>query len=160
MVVTGDITQIDLPQEQKSGLVVVGDILAGVDGVEFVRFGGDDVVRHKLVQRIVAAYDEHAAQAGAAARAGGPPPPPGVNGLDVEVLGDHLPAEQVRRACVLAAATAGVEDGHVAVTFVTPEEIAALNAEHRGKEGPTDVLSFPVDGDGAGRRRARARATS
>jgi phosphate starvation-inducible PhoH-like protein len=62
MVVTGDITQIDLPREQKSGLVVVGDILAGVDGVEFVRFGGADVVRHKLVQRIVAAYDEHSSR--------------------------------------------------------------------------------------------------
>jgi phosphate starvation-inducible PhoH-like protein len=62
MVVTGDITQIDLPREQQSGLVVVGDILAGVDGVEFVRFGGEDVVRHKLVQRIVAAYDEHASR--------------------------------------------------------------------------------------------------
>src|SRR3954452_20356336 len=61
MVVTGDVTQIDLPREQQSGLVVVGDILAGVDGVEFVRFGGDDVVRHKLVQRIVEAYDVHAA---------------------------------------------------------------------------------------------------
>ncbi len=60
MVITGDITQIDLPREQKSGLVVVSDILAGVDGVEFVRFGGDDVVRHRLVQRIVEAYDEHA----------------------------------------------------------------------------------------------------
>jgi len=62
MVVTGDVTQIDLPREQKSGLVVVSDILAGVDGVEFVRFGGEDVVRHKLVQRIVAAYDEHTAR--------------------------------------------------------------------------------------------------
>ena len=68
--------------------------------------------------------------------------------LDVDVLGDDLPAERVRHACVLAAATAGVEDGHVAVAFTTPEEIAALNAEHRGKDGPTDVLSFPVDGDG------------
>ncbi|HTE62032.1 MAG TPA: rRNA maturation RNase YbeY [Solirubrobacteraceae bacterium] len=69
--------------------------------------------------------------------------------LDVDVLGEFLPAERVLRACVLAAATAGVEDGHVAVAFITPEEIAALNAEHRGKDGPTDVLSFPVDGDGA-----------
>ena len=68
--------------------------------------------------------------------------------LEVEVLGDDLPAERVRHACVLAAATAGVDDGHVAVSFITPEEIAALNAEHRGKEGPTDVLSFPVDGAG------------
>ena len=64
------------------------------------------------------------------------------------MLGDALPAEQVRRACILAAATAGVQDGHAAVTFVTPEEIAALNGEHRGKDGPTDVLSFPVDDDG------------
>ncbi len=67
--------------------------------------------------------------------------------LEVDVLGDDLPAERVRRACVLAAATAGVEDGHVAVAFVDAEEIAALNALHRGKDGPTDVLSFPVDGD-------------
>ena len=71
-----------------------------------------------------------------------------MSGLEVEVLGDALPAGRVRRAAALAAATAGVEDGHVAVVFVTPEEIAALNATHRGKAGPTDVLSFPVDGDG------------
>ena len=60
MVVTGDITQVDLPTDQRSGLVVIGDILAAVEGIEFVRFGGEDVVRHKLVQRIVEAYDEHA----------------------------------------------------------------------------------------------------
>jgi len=63
MVVTGDITQVDLPRDQRSGLVVVGDILEGVEGVDFVRFGGEDVVRHKLVQRIVAAYDRHAERA-------------------------------------------------------------------------------------------------
>jgi phosphate starvation-inducible PhoH-like protein len=61
MVVTGDVTQVDLPRDQKSGLIVVGDILEGIEGVEFVRFGGDDVVRHKLVQRIVEAYDQHSA---------------------------------------------------------------------------------------------------
>ena len=59
IVVTGDVTQIDLEGEQRSGLVVIGDILGGVDGIEFVRFGGEDVVRHKLVQRIVTAYDEY-----------------------------------------------------------------------------------------------------
>jgi phosphate starvation-inducible PhoH-like protein len=59
MVVTGDITQIDLPHEQRSGLIVVRDILGGVEDVSFVHFGGEDVVRHKLVQRIVAAYGEH-----------------------------------------------------------------------------------------------------
>jgi phosphate starvation-inducible PhoH-like protein len=60
MVVTGDITQIDLPTDQRSGLVVVRDILSSVQDIAFVRFGGEDVVRHKLVQRIVAAYGEHA----------------------------------------------------------------------------------------------------
>ena len=59
MVVTGDITQIDLPRDQRSGLVVVSEILAAVDDIAFVRFGGDDVVRHQLVQRIVAAYGEY-----------------------------------------------------------------------------------------------------
>jgi phosphate starvation-inducible PhoH-like protein len=60
VVVTGDITQIDLPRDQSSGLVVVSEILDGVEGIEFVRFGEEDVVRHKLVRRIVAAYNEHA----------------------------------------------------------------------------------------------------
>jgi phosphate starvation-inducible protein PhoH and related proteins len=60
MVVTGDVTQVDLPRNEQSGLIVVEEILQGVDGVEFVRFGGADVVRHRLVQRIVEAYDEHA----------------------------------------------------------------------------------------------------
>jgi phosphate starvation-inducible PhoH-like protein len=60
MVVTGDVTQVDLPADQRSGLIVVGEILSSVEGIEFVRFGGEDVVRHKLVQRIVEAYDTHA----------------------------------------------------------------------------------------------------
>src|SRR5687767_2891258 len=60
MVVTGDITQVDLPANQRSGLVVVGEILAGVSDIDFIRFGGGDVVRHALVQRIVAAYGEYA----------------------------------------------------------------------------------------------------
>jgi phosphate starvation-inducible PhoH-like protein len=64
MVVTGDVTQIDLPREQASGLIQVRDILAGVDGIGFVEFTHQDVVRHKLVQRIVEAYKQHAEQTG------------------------------------------------------------------------------------------------
>jgi phosphate starvation-inducible PhoH-like protein len=60
MVVTGDVTQIDLPPAQASGLMVVSDILGELEGIDFIRFGGEDVVRHKLVQRIVEAYGEHA----------------------------------------------------------------------------------------------------
>jgi phosphate starvation-inducible PhoH-like protein len=57
-VVTGDITQIDLERGSKSGLVEVGNILDRVQDISFIRFGGEDVVRHKLVQRIVEAYGE------------------------------------------------------------------------------------------------------
>ena len=68
VVVTGDITQIDLPREQASGLIQVQDILGDVDGIAFVRFGHEDVVRHKLVQRIVEAYKLHAEETGTARR--------------------------------------------------------------------------------------------
>ena len=80
--------------------------------------------------------------------------------LEVEVFGTQLAFDSprqgtVRELCVLAAASAGVEDGHLAIEYVDAERIAQLNAQHRGKEGPTDVLSFPVDGaaphDGAER---------
>ena len=66
MVVTGDVTQVDLPREQASGLIQVRDILAAVDGIAFVEFTHADVVRHKLVQRIVEAYKQHAEETGTA----------------------------------------------------------------------------------------------
>jgi phosphate starvation-inducible PhoH-like protein len=72
MVVTGDVTQVDLPREQQSGLIVVGDILQDIEGVSFVRFGGEDVVRHKLVQRIVEAYDEHSQRSAPELRSAAP----------------------------------------------------------------------------------------
>jgi probable rRNA maturation factor len=55
--------------------------------------------------------------------------------------------EELRRPALAALAAAGVEDGHLAVEFVGPERIRELNREHRGIDGPTDVLSFPVDED-------------
>jgi phosphate starvation-inducible PhoH-like protein len=64
VVVTGDVTQVDLPREQASGLIQVQDILGSLDGMAFVRFGHEDVVRHKLVQRIVEAYRKHAEETG------------------------------------------------------------------------------------------------
>jgi phosphate starvation-inducible protein PhoH and related proteins len=64
VVVTGDVTQVDLPREQASGLIQVQDILGDVDGISFVHFGHEDVVRHKLVQRIVEAYKLHSEQTG------------------------------------------------------------------------------------------------
>ncbi len=73
--------------------------------------------------------------------------------VDVEVFGAAPAARapsvaEVERLCRAAAAAAGVRDGHVAVEFVDGERIAELNHEYRAKEGPTDVLSFPIDGAG------------
>jgi phosphate starvation-inducible protein PhoH and related proteins len=59
VVVTGDITQVDLPPERVSGLIEVREILRDVEGIEFVYFDERDVVRHKLVQDIIKAYDQH-----------------------------------------------------------------------------------------------------
>src|SRR5205814_4276592 len=55
-VITGDITQIDLPNARRSGLVEASEILKNVDGLEFCYFDESDVVRHNLVQRIIRAY--------------------------------------------------------------------------------------------------------
>ncbi len=59
MVVTGDVTQIDLPRSKLSGLLEVRQILKDVPGIAFHAFTGDDVVRHPLVQRIIEAYDRY-----------------------------------------------------------------------------------------------------
>src|SRR5438552_3811011 len=58
-VITGDVTQIDLPNARRSGLLEAIDVLKNVDGLAFVHFDESDVVRHHLVQRIIRAYDEH-----------------------------------------------------------------------------------------------------
>ena len=71
MVVTGDVSQIDLPGGRESGLLVVRRILDGVDGIAFCELGAADVVRHRLVGRIVEAYARYEAQAAAARAAGG-----------------------------------------------------------------------------------------
>ena len=71
--------------------------------------------------------------------------------IEVEVLGlervaESLTAAEVRDLCVITATNRGVSDGHVAVEFVDEARITELNGEHRGKQAPTDVLSFPIDG--------------
>jgi probable rRNA maturation factor len=84
--------------------------------------------------------------------------------LEVEVIGvevvapggsegdaDGPTAPEVEELCALALSSAGIEDGHVAVTFVSEERIQELNLAHRGLDEPTDVLSFGVDEDGPAR---------
>ena len=56
-VITGDITQIDLPRNQQSGLVQATQILNGIDGISVIELDNSDVIRHRLVTRIIRAYD-------------------------------------------------------------------------------------------------------
>jgi probable rRNA maturation factor len=73
--------------------------------------------------------------------------------IDIEVLAGaerasmgHMAA--IRRAAIAALEAAGVADGHLAVALVDEQEVRALNRQHRGRDEPTDVLSFPVDESG------------
>ena len=59
MVITGDVTQIDLPNGQKSGLRIVREILDGIDDIAFIELSAEDVVRHRLISEIVSAYAAH-----------------------------------------------------------------------------------------------------
>ena len=121
-----------------------------------MRFGGEDVVRHRLVQRIVEAYDEHAEHARARAAARGRSR---AAVLEVEVLDappGAPPEAEIERLVAIALASAEVEDGHVAVAFVDADAIAELNAEHRGKDGPDRRAVVPGR---RGRRRRPARAS-
>jgi probable rRNA maturation factor len=72
--------------------------------------------------------------------------------LDVEVIGDGgpdaPPRAEVERLVGIAFGSVDIDEGHVAIEYVGPERIAQLNERFRGKPGPTDVLSFPIDGEG------------
>jgi phosphate starvation-inducible PhoH-like protein len=96
-VITGDITQIDLPSNKKSGLVEVLEILKDVNGISFVHFDESDVVRHHLVQRIVRAYDDHKsrpdAQLSLALNGGVKPVTNGNSATTPGLTADVLPAE-------------------------------------------------------------------
>ena len=141
VVVTGDVTQIDLPREQASGLIQVQDILGSIDGIAFVQFTHTDVVRHKLVQRIVEAYqrsrggDRHRrrttawwsrsrSRTGAASRS----------------------TRTRRRARAPRARRRGDRGRRARARVRRPDEIRALKREHLGIDEATDVLSFPIDG--------------
>ena len=140
MVVTGDVTQIDLPREQASGLIQVRDILRSARG---------DRVRG------VRARGRRPAQARAADRGGVQAPRRG-DGLRASPL--MLEVEVSNRAGVAvdetgAAALArevleaeGVAEGELGIAFVRADEMQALKRDHLGIDEPTDVLSFPIDG--------------
>jgi probable rRNA maturation factor len=71
-----------------------------------------------------------------------------VDAVDIEVIGAGADEGAARRAARAALSGAGLDDGHLAIQIVDAERIRELNREHRGRDRPTDVLSFPVDEDG------------
>ena len=121
VVVTGDVTQIDLPREQRSGLVHVRDVLVDIEGISFVEFGHRDVVRHKLVQRIVEAYKEHTEET--------------ERGDDLG-RGRQPKRRRGRRAGARSSSpgrvlrSEGVDDGELGIAFVGEDEMRALKREH------------------------------
>jgi phosphate starvation-inducible protein PhoH and related proteins len=149
MAVNGDPTQVDLPRASDSGLAHALKILRNVQGMRIVTFSRQDVVRHPLVGRIVEAYerDDKAKDALAAPIA---PEPKGFEieaqmddprwieslGHDVQGFGDHI-----------MGALNGFFDTkgeNAAVLFTHDAAVQTLNAQWRGKDMPTNVLSFPA----------------
>ena len=167
MIVTGDPSQVDLPPGQMSGLAEATRLLDGVEGIGHAAFTAEDVIRHELVARIVAAYDK----ADAARRRGGQrrdqrieqgarPSPPAQAGrrnkpsqIDVIVRSARWrkrpTAETIVKKAVLAAAKAvSTPRAELAIVLTDDSAIRALNRDWRGKDAPTNVLSFPAAGAG------------
>jgi phosphate starvation-inducible PhoH-like protein len=79
-VITGDITQIDLPNERRSGLIEAIEVVGNIEGISFIYFDERDVVRHSLVQRIIKAYDERGTSKPGAGNRPSSPARPGSSG--------------------------------------------------------------------------------
>ena len=150
VVVTGDITQIDLPSGRVSGLVEALSVLSGVEGIAFRYFDEKDVVRHRLVQSIILAYEAW----------GGEKPPRAVTGAGRRPRSRWWCSNRQRRQRVDAARLRRVLEGagrtpprrraRSPVVLAGDGLLRRLNREYRGQDRPTDVLSFPGEGGEAG----------
>ena len=150
VVVTGDVTQIDLPEGRgRSGLQAVRKILDGIDGLAFVELGARDVVRHRIVQDIVNAYER--ASEVTVPPAGGPRRDLGRGASQRlrravrrrrrrRALGPPRPARAPRGAGRPATPSS-------ASSSSTRQTITDLNGRFLDGDGPTDVLAFPIDED-------------
>ena len=163
MVVTGDVTQIDLPTGTHSGLKIVEGILDGLDDVHFSRLSSHDVVRHRLVSEIVDAYSRFDAEqsAGASAKSwwwtragtGTAPrgPSAGLRGtiVTIEVNNEtatDLDEKDLSDLCRFVLDRMRIHpQAELAVLLVDPETMAQLHVQWMDEPGPTDVLSFPMD---------------
>jgi rRNA maturation RNase YbeY len=170
VVVTGDVTQIDLPSGKMSGLVEAEKIICGVEGIAFVHFNDRDVVRHPLVQRIVRAYEAYSADGIARQQplrfGSGITPSPVQNNSPNKSQGRKLHDatsnnrlvlnKQRKHAIDMAAIKSflskltkdqGKHAMSLSVVLLDDEAMQQYNRKYRGFDKTTDVLSFCGDGD-------------
>ena len=147
-VITGDVTQIDLPTGRTSGLIEAMKVVGNVEGIAFVHFDDKDVVRHTLVQQIVKAYEAYSG-------------PRQYATLRVTVTDGAWRAARRARPGGLAGPRRAAQRARaeIAIALVSDARIRALNKQFRRKDAVTDVLSFePADiaiATGVARRQAR-----
>ena len=142
-VVTGDITQIDLPSGKLSGLKEARTVLASTPGINFRHFDDRDVVRHRLVQPIILAYEAFNRGRRRHAPTTGPERHAIAVASSFDASGEGTPLRaraQARRHRLMKAA--GLPDCELSLTLTSDDSIRALNRDYRNKIAPTDVLSF------------------
>lgn len=156
-VITGDITQIDLPRSTKSGLRHAIEVLAEVDEISFNFFHSEDVVRHPVVARIVNAYEaweaadqKRKAETGCRAQTRSPGTGAKMSQviLDLQLACEEtsgLPDEALFQRWVDAVIPPFQEESELTIRLVDVAESHELNLTYRGKDKPTNVLSFPFE---------------
>ena len=156
VVVTGDVTQVDLPAGQVSGLRVVQGILDGIEDIHFARLTSHDVVRHRLVGKIVDAYEKYDAQerqlsSAAAARGGRTDGREAETGQSMSIDIANESGVAVDEADLAAVSRFALDQmrihplAELSVLLVDERTMTELHERWMGEPGPTDVLSFPMD---------------
>ena len=152
-VITGDVTQIDLPSGRKSGLVEAQRVVSGIEGISFIHFDERDVVRHPLVQMIIKAYDDTTRRSTSShrrdketGRQGDGRQRVAFVPQEIEVINRQrirkIDKDRVIELSRAALDRIGRTEAVLTVTFIRDRAMRRLNRDYRGIDGPTDVLSF------------------
>jgi len=142
-VITGDETQIDLPPQKHSGLLEAHRALRHIEGIAIIEFTKRDIVRHPLVQRIVAAYEIHRGKAVPTQRPGSLSGMAGV--LTIRNRQHHLPVDlRLLRGIVRALLRdhLQIKTFDLGCYLVATPEMTRLNETYLRHKGPTDVITF------------------
>ena len=154
MVITGDITQVDLPNGKTSGLIQIQQILHNIDGIAFVYFSERDVVRHPLVQEIVKAYDRYEQHQQATSAALLTRDSPVITGSSISMAiaiqnrqrAVTIHTAAIKRHVQQAMTYLGCADRELSVVFGSDRLLQTLNRDYRQQDRPTNVLAFPQSG--------------